>query len=292
MPARWFVDIEEFARAVGSHSNYGSRQRQIEDHAGERGTSPRKVELDLAAFFIIDDLAADDPELAERCKSLAAQGVQAIGRWYRRDPLAARAAVMQEPPPSTRQFLEWERSTRKAPIELNPFEDLAMELRSGRLSFSRSETLQAIHQQCTGSPAPDAARLGWAAPDHPYFQACGIELIGEDGNGPQIGFLNAPRRSMGTVYGQIARTIWARAVQAATLCPIVVVVFTDSEALEATMRALPHPPSGQFGWPDWNTGQPSSGAGAKSVSVVWPGAPRGGLVVMTTIDALLTEFSI
>lgn len=250
---------------------HGQKLARLAEVASALGVSRGTLDNYLAALAAEEALEAQAPDIARRLDGQSAAAVSTLGRWANYDPAGLRRFFDDSPKPRLRQVLEAERVARQSHgrMSVSSFDDLIEKGRATppwegdgvywyRAADEIAEALKSI--------GPDTMRLldfDWAAAVPDYAGAVGLTRLArlyeqdkrhaailEGGlasrpaevDVPVVGLIEVPVREREEQYRREARALWLRMVAAATLVPVVIVLFPDPAAREASAENFPSPP--------------------------------------------------
>ena len=282
----WTTKAQQLATALNNEGS-GGRLLRIERVANEFELSPQTVQHLLRAWTFIERLRVEDPTIAKQVAAQSYQGVMALERWYARDRAQMLDYLKTNPAPSVRQLIAAEKAARGLPYRAGMPADHAIEVIRSVQGPILPGTKLSLLLDWAGIEAVDLSKLVWEREAGEYERALGIE---SNAVGLSVALLVGPSSQTTGHYMRHAKSTWYNAVCAASLFPIVIMLLPSKAAQSTSLTSMPLPPSGERGWPEWNTstvsrGQPKSGPAR-------PASPNGGIIIFTTPESVCDDWQL
>jgi hypothetical protein len=284
----WQQKAEQISSALASEPHDGKMLR-IEHIARDQGLSPQTAHHLLRAHDFVARLRANDGEIVTLIERLSYQGVLAAERWYGRDRAKLLAYLTTYQEPSVRQLAAAEKASRSVTSAAGMPAHHAIEVMQwGKNTGCTPGAVLTSLMDWARLEVFDLTALVWKPETREYERSHGIEYHALTPTQDAVALLVGPNSQTAGHFMRNAKLIWFNAASATSLFPLVIVLLPSKAAQSACLTTMPLPPSGEDGWPEWNSvkgarGQPRSGPAR-------PASPRAGIILFTTPEDILVDW--
>lgn len=309
------------AEPVEHGQKLAARDRIARSLSLSRGT----LDNYLAALDALERFGEIDPDLAAMVSRHSAAAVAALGRWVAYDLDGVRAFLRSEPKASLRRTLAAEKAARLAHgrVPPSPFSvfvhSLARHMPDDYHLLDRGSgpPIASAFARVGLWPHPPVFGIDWEGPVEPYAAYFGVSFVGRlhpelDPHGRHrpdpvparqsergfiiAGVIEVSHHELDEMYRRLARSVFAQAVAATTLYPLVIVFFPDAGARQAMAGNFPELPARLLPDAPVRSGQvPAEGKGrmGEAIGSPWirPAGPHGACILLTTPDSFFEDWS-